>query len=59
MTVQRAAGRNREKPRCILVYAMTTAIASADGAQATLQALMLPLYFASGVFIPSADCRAG
>jgi ABC-2 type transport system permease protein len=40
---------------CILAYALTTAIASAEAAQPALQALMLPLYFASGIFIPNAE----
>jgi ABC-2 type transport system permease protein len=40
---------------CCLSYALTTAIGSADAAQPTVQALMLPLYFISGIFIPNAD----
>src|SRR6266702_6077674 len=38
---------------CCLGYALCTAIRSADSAQPMLQAVMLPLYFISGVFIPS------
>src|SRR6266496_3865925 len=38
---------------CCLGYALCTAISSADSAQPLLQAVMLPLYFISGVFIPS------
>ena len=44
---------------CILGYALTTAIHSAEAAQPTLQALMLPLYLASGIFIPAADLPGG
>jgi ABC-2 type transport system permease protein len=40
---------------CVLGFAMTTVIGSAESAQPMLQALMLPLYFASGIFIPRAD----
>jgi ABC-2 type transport system permease protein len=38
---------------CCLGYALTTAINSADAAQPVVQAIMLPLYFISGVFIPN------
>ncbi len=38
---------------CCLGYALTTAIKSADAAQPMVQAIMLPLYFISGVFIPN------
>jgi ABC-2 type transport system permease protein len=38
---------------CCLGYALTTAIRSADSAQPMVQAIMLPLYFISGVFIPN------
>ena len=38
---------------CVLGYALSTAIGSADAAQPTTQAIMLPLYFISGVFIPN------
>jgi ABC-2 type transport system permease protein len=40
---------------CVLGYALSTAIGSADSAQPTTQAVMLPLYFISGVFIPNPD----
>lgn len=40
---------------CALGYALTTAINSADSAQPVLQLVMLPLYFISGIFVPSAD----
>ena len=43
---------------CSLGYALTTAIRSADTAQPAIQALMLPLCLASGVFIPSGDLPA-
>ena len=36
-----------------LAYALTTAITSADAAQPVVQAVLLPLYLISGVFIPS------
>ncbi len=38
---------------CCLGYALVTAIRSADAAQPMVQAIMLPLYFISGVFIPN------
>jgi ABC-2 type transport system permease protein len=38
---------------CVLGYALSTAIGDADSAQPTVQAIMLPLYFISGVFIPN------
>jgi ABC-2 type transport system permease protein len=38
-----------------LGYALSTRIHSADAAQPTVQALMLPLYFISGVFIPTVN----
>jgi ABC-2 type transport system permease protein len=38
---------------CCLSYALSTAIKSADAAQPMVQAIMLPLYFISGVFIPN------
>ena len=38
---------------CCLAYALSTAIHSADAAQPMVQAIMLPLYFISGVFIPN------
>jgi ABC-2 type transport system permease protein len=40
---------------CCLAYALTTAIHSADAAQPMVQAIMLPLYFISGVFIPNVN----
>jgi ABC-2 type transport system permease protein len=40
---------------CILGYALATAIGSADAAQPMVQAIMLPLYFISGVFIPNVN----
>jgi ABC-2 type transport system permease protein len=38
---------------CCLGYALSTTIASEDAAQPIVQAIMLPLYFISGVFIPN------
>ncbi len=38
---------------CCLGYALSTVIRSADAAQPMVQAIMLPLYFISGVFIPN------
>ena len=40
---------------CCLAYALATAIHSADAAQPMVQAIMLPLYFISGVFIPNVN----
>jgi ABC-2 type transport system permease protein len=40
---------------CILGYALSTAIESADAAQPMVQAIILPLYFISGVFIPNVN----
>jgi ABC-2 type transport system permease protein len=40
---------------CCLGYALSTAIRSADSAQPMVQAIMLPLYFISGVFIPNVN----
>jgi ABC-2 type transport system permease protein len=40
---------------CVLGYALSTRIHSADAAQPLVQAIMLPLYFISGVFVPSLD----
>jgi ABC-2 type transport system permease protein len=37
---------------CILGYALSTFVGSADAAQPMVQVIMLPLYFISGVFIP-------
>jgi len=38
---------------CCLGYALSTTIRSEDAAQPMVQAIMLPLYFISGVFIPN------
>jgi ABC-2 type transport system permease protein len=38
---------------CVVGYALSAAIATADAAQPVVQAIMLPLYFISGVFIPN------
>jgi ABC-2 type transport system permease protein len=43
---------------CCLGYALTTVIHSADAAQPMVQAIMLPLYFISGVFIPNVNLPA-
>jgi len=40
---------------CVLGYALSTAIHSEDAAQPMVQAIMLPLYFISGVFIPNVN----
>jgi ABC-2 type transport system permease protein len=40
---------------CCLGYALTTAIKDEDAAQPMVQAIMLPLYFISGVFIPNVN----
>jgi ABC-2 type transport system permease protein len=40
---------------CALGYAVAGAIRSADAAQPVIQALMLPLYLGSGIFIPDAN----
>jgi ABC-2 type transport system permease protein len=40
---------------CVLGYALSSAIASEDAAQPMVQAIMLPLYFISGVFIPNVN----
>ncbi len=40
---------------CVLGYGLSTAIQSADAAQPMVQAIMLPLYFISGVFIPNVN----
>jgi ABC-2 type transport system permease protein len=40
---------------CALGYALSTLIGSADAAQPMVQAIMLPLYFISGVFIPNVN----
>lgn len=38
---------------CVLAYAVTSWIESEDAAQPVVQAIMLPLWFISGVFIPN------
>jgi ABC-2 type transport system permease protein len=38
---------------CVLAYAFSTLIENEDAAQPMVQAVMLPLYFISGVFIPA------
>jgi ABC-2 type transport system permease protein len=43
---------------CVLAYAFSTAIGSEDAAQPMTQAVMLPLYFISGVFIPNVNLPA-
>jgi ABC-2 type transport system permease protein len=40
---------------CVLGYALSTAVESADAAQPMVQAIILPLYFISGVFIPNVN----
>jgi ABC-2 type transport system permease protein len=40
---------------CALAYALSTAIRNEDAAQPTVQAIMLPLYFISGVFVPNVN----
>jgi ABC-2 type transport system permease protein len=40
---------------CVLGYGLSTVIHSADAAQPMVQAIMLPLYFISGVFIPNVN----
>jgi ABC-2 type transport system permease protein len=43
---------------CCLGYALSTAIRSEDAAQPVVQAIMLPLYFISGVLIPNINLPA-
>lgn len=43
---------------CVLAYAFTTAIENEDSAQPMVQAVMLPLYFISGVLIPAVTLPA-
>ncbi len=38
---------------CVLGYALSTVIQNEDAAQPMVQAIMLPLYFISGIFIPN------
>ena len=40
---------------CILGYALASAVESEDAAQPMTQAVMLPLYFISGVFVPNVN----
>jgi ABC-2 type transport system permease protein len=40
---------------CCLGYALTTVVKNEDAAQPMVQAIMLPLYFISGVFIPNVN----
>ena len=40
---------------CVLGYALSTVIKSEDAAQPMVQAIMLPLYFISGVFVPNVN----
>jgi ABC-2 type transport system permease protein len=40
---------------CCLGYALSATINSEDAAQPMVQAIMLPLYFISGVFIPNVN----
>jgi ABC-2 type transport system permease protein len=40
---------------CVLGYAFSTVISNEDAAQPMVQAVMLPLYFISGVFIPAVN----
>ena len=40
---------------CVLGYAFSTACRNEDAAQPMVQAVMLPLYFISGVFIPNVN----
>lgn len=44
---------------CVLGYALSTAIGSADAAQPMVQAITLPLYFISGVFVPNVNIPSG
>ena len=43
---------------CALAYSLSAFIANEDAAQPMVQAIMLPLYFISGVFIPSVTLPA-
>ncbi len=44
---------------CCLGYALSTAISSADSAQPVLQAITLPLYLISGIFVPNISLPGG
>jgi ABC-2 type transport system permease protein len=43
---------------CVLACAVATLIGSAEAAQPTVQAAMLPLYLGSGIFIPNASLQS-
>jgi ABC-2 type transport system permease protein len=43
---------------CVLGFALSTTVESEDAAQPMVQAVMLPLYFISGVFIPNVNLPA-
>jgi ABC-2 type transport system permease protein len=43
---------------CVLGYALSTVIENEDAAQPMVQAIMLPLYFISGVFVPNLQLPA-
>jgi ABC-2 type transport system permease protein len=43
---------------CLLGFALSTAIGNEDAAQPLVQAVMLPLYFISGVFVPTVNLPA-
>jgi ABC-2 type transport system permease protein len=43
---------------CVLGYALSTVIQNEDAAQPMVQAIMLPLYFISGVFVPNIQLPA-
>ena len=43
---------------CVLGYALSTVIENEDAAQPMVQAIMLPLYFISGVFVPNIQLPA-
>lgn len=40
---------------CVLGYALSTLISSSDAAQPIVQAVVLPLYFISGIFVPNVE----
>jgi ABC-2 type transport system permease protein len=44
---------------CVLGYAFASFIGSADAAQPMTQAITLPLYFISGVFVPNVNLPSG
>jgi ABC-2 type transport system permease protein len=43
---------------CVLGYALASVVESEDSAQPMVQAVTLPLYFISGVFVPNVDLPA-